>query len=1538
MPAGETEGSLVMSAAWSQAAESEFPNLPPGDAQFLEALRASFDSSFQRLFGSERIGAYMRTTLQLARKLGKSWYAFDISFGARPKDGEAPVLLTVDIASVDQAFLVDSFVALLRRFGLEPEASLHPLVTVARDAQGEIVAAQRTGSKAAEGRLESYVHFDVEARHADVDLARLNDELKRVFTSLAAIQADMDGLARLSAQPGHGQRSLPGGMFLTLGAGLAAGGGRMGILSPMDEDEAELLRSAAASANGLVLAPVFSPVVSNETIVVATSAEGGSFVAGLPSRNGEADEDSDLLHSLGASLSIPPESYSYRELDEVLHMVPAIELALVPQDHLYEGISALLLARETNQIAVYASAMNSPQAVRVYAYIPTIRYHTGMDRRIRAALAARCEGCMVQAREAHIDAKSARVDVDIALPGGRLNESDLLALVDEIAEREARTWIDRLEAELAGRVGEEAADHLCPRYEFSFDSAFQNDYSAEVGADDVQRIESALAGEGIWVGFTTEKGRLPISSIEPGSGPIRLRIIHTGQKQKLSALLPLVETFGLSVLEEVPYQLASPEDGSPIWLYDLGVELGAAVEAVSEDYLSRFASTFSEVFLGELDADLVNSLVLTAGLDTFGVLLLRTLANYQRFTVGGFSPGVALDTLAAYPEVARALVDLFSVRFAGQVATEQESEAAISHAYALIDQVQTLEHDQFFRLLVRVILAVLRTNLYVRPSVVDPVVLKLDSSEVPGLPDPVPAVEAYVFAPIVEGIHLRSALVARGGIRYSDRKDDYRTEILGLMKAQAVKNAVIVPHGAKGGFVLRTQANDEATVKRCYDAFISSLLSITDNIVKGQVVHPAIGPIYDDEDPYLVVAADKGTATFSDRANAIALAHDFWLGDAFASGGSAGYDHKEMGITAKGAWISVRHHFATLGIDPETDPIVVVGIGDMSGDVFGNGMLLSKSMRLVAGFDHRNIFLDPNPDPAASWAERKRLFDLPRSSWEDYDASLISAGGGVYKRSVKAIQLSEEAARAIGAEARSYSPVELMRAILSAPVDLLWNGGIGTYFRASTETNADIGDKSNDALRIAANQVRAKVIGEGGNLGLSQLSRIEMSKLGILVNTDAIDNSAGVDTSDHEVNLKILYQHSSGLAGLDRDKLLNSLTGEVENLVLADNIWQNWVLSMASAEFAEMRGTYSEFVSMLEEKAGLDRAVEFIPSADQISSGYDLTRPELSVLLAYEKLRAKSELVAANSAEEELLSGESLKYFPAELLPRIADEAPSHPLWPQLVSNYVANEIINMLGPTYLMRSVEESGLPLLEVAKCFFAADAIFGSSAKLREIMADRTLPFEALMKGFLQTARFQERATRWLMRDPGRAAKLDLEHYRSSARELVGHFTSVLSPRYLARYRADSDDLGENPLFDLARQAGLAVPTMEVIALAGLYPDAGLAGVAKTYFEVGEALAIPDLLVMARHLPRATTWERQVRIAIRDDIDSVHSLAFRRVMKQGGTKRLERYRDFGSSKIAGWIGAEEASVERTPSESDLLAMLVVATRSLRSMVESS
>ena len=865
----------------------------------------------------------------------------------------------------------------------------------------------------------------------------------------------------------------------------------------------------------------------------------------------------------------------------------------------------------------------------------------------------------------------------------------------------------------------------------------------------------------------------------------------------------------------------------------------------------------------------------------------------------------------------------------------------------LIDQVETLEHDQFFRTMVRISQAATRTNLYVRGQAVDPVVIKLNSKAIPGLGEPIPAVETFVFSPIVEGIHLRSSLVARGGIRYSDRKDDYRLEVLGLMKAQAVKNAVIVPHGAKGGFVVRGSASDDATIKECYDTYIEGLLAITDNIVSGSVVHPPIGPIYDGEDPYLVVAADKGTATFSDRANALAIKHDFWLGDAFASGGSAGYDHKAMGIRAKGAWISVRHHFASLGIDPELDPIYVVGIGDMSGDVFGNGLLLSGSIHLVAAFDHRDIFIDPDPDPHSSFEERLRLFRLERSSWKDYNQDLISSGGGVFSRATKSIELGPQAAAVLGAEARSYSPTELIKTILSAPVDLLWNGGIGTYIRASDETNADIGDKTNDPLRVAASEVRARVIGEGGNLGLSQLARVELARRGVLLNTDAIDNSAGVDTSDHEVNLKILFQHCDSLRSLDRDKLLSSLSHDVEALVLADNNWQNWTLSIAMSEFEEMRGAYEEFVSMLERVAGLDREVEFIPSKVQILQGYILSRPELSVLLAYEKLRVKSELGAHHIEAVPLLSKAALHYFPAELLASIAGEIAAHPLWPQLVANYVANHIVNVAGPTYLMRSVEESGLSLSEVAQCFLEADEVFTTSDVLSAIMSRRGVPFEELLDGFIRTVRFHERATRWLMRDASRNTDIDTAYYHSATQRLTAVFPAVLPPRYRKRFETASERFappsGEGDIFALARLAPFATSIMEISRLALEYLDSDVAELARLYFEIGEALAIPELLGSASQLPRRSSWERQVRISVRDDVDSVHTQAFHRVMSEGGPHgthpRMQLYRNFGAGEVFGWLGDAATNAEGSPmGESDRLAMLVVATRRLRATVENS
>ena len=1554
------DGGSAMSVPYSGQVAFDVPDISAGEAQFVDAVGTSFDPSFGRLFGSERIVGYLGSTLLLARRLSKGWYAFDIAFnGVSRRPSESTTLLSVDVASVDQAHLVDSFVAVLDRFGLHPTVTLHPLVTVDRDDAGAIQSANRTGTKDVSGRLESYIHFDVFASLSTLDVAALREDFDEVFRALASVHEDLGHLTS-SFSPklwGIGESSGAKDLLTPLGTlrwidGNVDPNSTTGVLRNLDSDDlAQLGDSFTRGGLGVHLASVVSPVISNEALIVGPCDPigEGDLLVGLPSRRmvTHGPHSRELLMKLSELLSIPEESYSYRELDEILDMVPDIEISLAPIGVFHDGISSLLLARETNQIASYISSLTFDDVLRIYLYIPTIRYRTGMDHAIEANLTQALRDLRVFAKESKIDAKSARIDVDIiAAPGSTIiDPTQYLRLVESVAQTEAKTWFDRLEDELSKQYDKQYGIDLCTRYQDTFDATYQNDYSPLVGSQDTSRIESALQTGGTWVGFTSELERTPLIRVPDNSFACRLRIINLGAKQKLSSLLPLIETFGLSVVEEIPYQLVAP-DGRPVWLYDLGVELKSPIAPIENDVLVQFSKTFSEVFLGELDADLVNSLVLSVGLDTHGVVFLRTLAYYQRFLKSGSSVSLALDTLALYPSVSRALTELFEAKFNAQVDLAMV-DIRREYLLHLVDKVEKLEHDQFFRMLIRVVEAVLRTNLYVRDQAGDAVAIKLNSKEVPGLGEPVPAVETFVFSPLVEGIHLRSSLVARGGIRYSDRKDDYRLEILSLMKAQAVKNAVIVPNGAKGGFVVRGLAADEVTVKKCYDTFISALLSITDNIVDGSVSHPEIGPIYDGDDPYLVVAADKGTATFSDRANALAGVRKFWLGDAFASGGSSGYDHKEMGITAKGAWTSVRHHFARLGIDPEVDPIYTVGIGDMSGDVFGNGMLLSRTLHLIAAFDHRDIFIDPDPDPDVSFDERLRLFVLPHSSWKDYSSGLISQGGAVYSRSLKAIELSSEASAALGAEAGSYSPTELIRTILAARVDLIWNGGIGTYIRATSESNAEIGDKTNDQLRVAADSIRAKVIGEGGNLGLSQLARVELSRNGVLVNTDAIDNSAGVDTSDHEVNLKILYQHAASLADQDRAKLLNSLTGEVEKLVLADNLWQNWTLSMASSEFDEMRGAYVEFVSMLERDAGLDRGVEFIPSDTEMLAGYTLSRPELSVLLGYEKLRVKSVLGSAGIEQIPLLSGASISYFPDQLRESIKSEVSTHPLWCQLVANFVANRVLNVAGPTYFMRSTEESGLSLVEVAKCFIEADQIFGTSEVLWAIMTDRNLEFSDLLKGFVATVRCHERVTRWLMRDAARNIAIELDYYRSTTQKLMANFPEVLSFRYFDRYQSESSRLAQfsqsDDILAMARLASFATSLMEIAHLALDFKDHEVFELAKSYFAVGEALAMPELLESARHLPRRSSWDRQVRISVRDDLDSVHVQAFCRIMSErdGGARerRLELYSDFGAGMIRQWIKAADSTmVGRVLLDSDRLAMLVVATRKLRAMVENS
>jgi glutamate dehydrogenase len=873
-----------------------------------------------------------------------------------------------------------------------------------------------------------------------------------------------------------------------------------------------------------------------------------------------------------------------------------------------------------------------------------------------------------------------------------------------------RGWAPAVEAELIEAAGAPRATRLALTYLHAFPDGYRARTAPEEGAADILRLcelSDDLAREVRIFRDDTS-----------GPGQLRLKMYRRDALIPLSAAVPVLENFGFRVLEEMPTVLS----GANGYIHDFIVEIGgqAEVEAIL-DRATQIESAIAGVLRGASEDDEFNQLLLYASLEMQAVVWLRAWFRYLRQTGSSFGLITIVDALRRAPAATRALIGLFTASH-DPAATGREKlvDRFSNELDQALARVQSIDDDRILRRLRALVEAIVRTNAFA-PAAAEALAFKINSSMVPGLPRPVPWREIWIYSPRVEGIHLRGGPVARGGIRWSDRRDDFRTEILGLMKAQLVKNAVIVPTGAKGGFYpkqLPPMTNRDAWLAEgteSYKIFIRSLLSVTDNLANDKVVHPEAVVIHDGEDPYFVVAADKGTATFSDVANAIALERNFWLGDAFASGGSNGYDHKAMGITARGAWISVQRHFLEMGIDVQSDPVTVVGCGDMSGDVFGNGMLLSKAIRLVAAFDHRHIFIDPNPDAASSWKERKRLFDLPRSSWDDYDRKLISKGGGVYARTEKSITLSTEAQQALGLETKTVDPATLINAILRSPVDLIWFGGIGTYIKASTQSQADVGDPSNDALRADAIELRAKVIGEGANLGITQAGRIEFAQHGGRINTDFIDNSAGVDCSDNEVNIKIPLNRemSEGRLTLEkRNRLLAKMTDEVGELVLEDNRLQSLALSIAEAGGAKAVPGNVRTIELLEASGRLDRKVEGLASSEDLvrrsQEGRGLTRPELSVVLSISKLVLQGAAEELRLAEDKLVEPQLFEAFPKPMRKAHADAIRAHRLRNEIVATKVANRLVNRLGPGVAFDLTEEEGASLQQVIAAFLVAERL--------------------------------------------------------------------------------------------------------------------------------------------------------------------------------------------------------------------------------------
>ena len=1192
-----------------------------------------------------------------------------------------------------------------------------------------------------------------------------------------------------------------------------------------------------------------------------------------------------LLTELGYAFG----SHSAKDLLQFLETYPRDELFQTHDDLLARIAESALLLKDRRQTKLYLRADDYGRFMSCLVYLPRDRYTTPVRLRIEALLMEAFAGSSLDYTARVSESVLARVHFVIRVPAGQgLPDVDVPRLEAAVASA-ARSWQDEFNAALIARVGDEPSAPLLRAYAHAFPEAYKETFGPGRGVNDALVIDQL------------ESGELSLEIYEPSNGTrrdFRLRVTRVGPAMSLSRVLPILQAMGVDVVDEYPYEISRALK-EPAWVLDFGMMLPDRDVPGRSTLAERFEEAFAAAWDDRCGVDGFNALVVGGGMRWRQALILRAYARYMCQIGSSFSQQYIEEVVIANVSITRLLVSLFETRFAPiEVDDRVRAEARlVDEIEEGLNAVASLDQDRIMRTLLALITATLRTNYFqVDDDGIDrsSIAVKLDPHRIPDLPLPKPRFEIWVYSPQVEGVHLRFGAVARGGLRWSDRQEDFRTEVLGLVKAQAVKNAVIVPVGAKGGFYAKRLPDPSidregwlAEGKSAYREFIMSLLDITDNRVNGAIVPPPSVVRHDGDDPYLVVAADKGTATFSDIANGISAEYGFWLGDAFASGGSVGYDHKAMGITARGAWESVKRHFRELGIDTQTQDFTVAGIGDMSGDVFGNGMLLSEHIRLVVAFDHRHVFVDPHPDAASSHAERRRLFDLPRSSWADYDPSLISAGGGVFPRSAKSIDITPQMAGALGirTEVDSLTPEELIKASLSASVDLLWSGGIGTYIKAQNETNADVGDKANDRVRLNGSQLRCAVIGEGGNLGMSQLGRVEAARHGVRLNTDAIDNSAGVDTSDHEVNIKILLDgliRSGDLRADERDSLLAHMTDVVATQVLADNYGQNVVLGNARAGSANLVTVHQRMIRELERGGLLDRALEFLPDDEELrtrrTAGEGLTSPELSILLAYAKIWLTERLNESGIADDPYFGNALVGYFPPELADRFGDSLRDHPLRAQIVSTVVCNRLLNIAGITFVFRAMEETGANAVQVVRAAWAAIEVFGIETIWRRINEqDNLIASTAQTALHLESRRLLDRATRWFLQTRGASldVQAEIERFAAVVSDRAGVIPAYLVGKEHERWERLSQRFeAAGAPEDLARSAAAALDVFALLDITDICVRTSetLDTVVPLYFAVSERYDIDRTLVRITALPRGDRWTALARQALRGDLYSV------------------------------------------------------------------
>ncbi len=1541
-----------------------------------------------------------------------------LEFGARRRRGRALIRIFnptvkehgytsaytfIELVNDDMPFLVDSVSAAINRHNLAVHITVHPIIWVKRDNKGKLTDISKPGDKGA--RSESLIRLAIERETDPAVLKVLGQEIRKVLRDVRVAVRDWEKMRERMRETRELLKYGPKGVdpllreesqalldwmvdqhFTFLGYReykLTKKGKRvflnslqgtgLGVLSRDDRGSRSVeltaeMRRLSRSRDWLILTK------ANSRSTVHRSAFLDYVGVKVYNKKGVAIGERrfiGLLTSVAYSESprnIPllrhkvQKVFEKAQVDELGHRGKALShiIETYPREELFQS-SIQDLARTTigilnlqdrKRVKFFLRRDTFRRFFSCLVFVPREKYTTAIRNRIETLLKDTFEGVTVDSAVQISDSALARVHIIVRTAEGVRPRVSIHDIEDKIVDLVV-TWSDRLQEQLLEQFGYDEGHRLFKAYGRVFPAGYQEDTLPIEACSDVRRIDTMIAED---IERTVD---LYISK-RSDSGDVFFTSYGLDAPIALSSALPVIENMGVKVFSERPYE-ATLASGRSFWIQDFHLvnESDRAVDIDAVD--TRFEDCFLAVLSGKAENDGLNRLVFNAGLDWRQITLLRCYAKHIQQLGLPFSQAYMEDVLVAHADLVPLLVELFELQFNPAVGRSRRSRelkrvnAAVARGVA---KARNVDEDRILTAFAGGISATTRTNYFLtedgKPK--SYISIKLDPSQLPEIPLPRPKFEVFVYSPEVEGVHLRGGDIARGGLRWSDRREDFRTEVLGLMKAQVVKNTVIVPTGAKGGFFpKRAPTSDRDAIMqngiRCYKTFIHALLDITDNVVDGNVVTPEGIVRRDDDDPYLVVAADKGTATFSDIANGISADYGFWLDDAFASGGSAGYDHKKMGITARGAWEAVKRHFREIGLNTQKDPFTVAGIGDMAGDVFGNGMLLSRKIKLVAAFNHRNIFLDPDPDMAGSYRERQRLFKTPRTSWDDYDDSVISKGGGVYSRQAKTIRLSNEVRKLLDIDAISLKPDELISAILKMPVDLLWNGGIGTYVKASHEGQADAGDRSNDAVRVDADELRCKVVGEGGNLGLTQLARIEYSLCGGRINTDFIDNSAGVDSSDREVNIKILLSEvakQKNMTRAKRNKLLESMTDNVAKLVLRNNYLQTQSISMSETLSADRIDETARLITDLERTGLLNREIEFLPDEVQIDERRNrkqgFTRPELAVVLSYAKIDLYNGLIDSEESLVDFLAIDPQRYFPSVLRKRYADLLPGHRLSRQILATLVANDLVNRMGPAFVKRVQTDTGVNIVTVARAYEVARIICRAGPLLRTIESlDYEIPASAQVSMMFEVSRTLRHVCYWLIEQYG--DELDIVKAVDRLKENMARIYSR-SATYLSRAARSRHEKAEKHYIamgvpeKLANRMSLLLLTRPALDMSDLAAKRkrDVLDATRLYSTFNDALGLYWLHNQAEDLEVEGRWQAAARSNLRDEFYRLRrKLAFQ-LLTPRSKKEPGEIADAWLKKNAGAVGRFNHMIDEMKLRDEVdFATLSVAAQELRDLISN-